>query len=66
MSLIIIIIVIIIIGKTAPFLAIAFLKRFFQICLKLDHPVFTSLDVAAIMFCGARSSALRPTPSLED
>jgi hypothetical protein len=29
---------------------IAFLRNFCQICLELDHPVFTSLDLATAMF----------------
>jgi hypothetical protein len=32
-----------------------------------DHPSFTSLDFATLIFFRrARSSALRPTPNLED
>jgi hypothetical protein len=30
------------------------------------HPVFSSLDFATIIFYRARSSALRPTPNMED
>jgi hypothetical protein len=48
------------------FLAIAFLSRLCQICLELDHPVFTSLDFATINVYRARSPALRPTPNLKD
>jgi hypothetical protein len=44
-----------------PFWAIAFFKRFCQIC----HPVFTYLNFATI-FYRARSSALRLTFNLED
>jgi hypothetical protein len=45
----------------------AFLKRFCQTCPELGHPGFTSLDFATIvLFYRARSSALRPTPNLED
>jgi hypothetical protein len=46
----------------SPFWAIAFVRRICQIC----HPVFTSLDFATIHFYRARSSALRPTPNLEE
>jgi hypothetical protein len=58
--------IIIIIRKTVIFLAVAFLRTFCQICLELDHPVFTSLDFATIIFYRARSSALCPIPNLED
>jgi hypothetical protein len=43
-------IIIIIIGKTPLFWAIAFLRRFCQICLELGQPIFTSLDLATIIF----------------
>jgi hypothetical protein len=50
--------------QNRPFWAIAFLRRFCMICLKLDHPVFTSLAFATF-FYKAKSSALRPIPKLE-
>jgi hypothetical protein len=54
--------------QNSPFSAIAFLRRFCQICLELYHPVFTYLDFATIFifFHRARSSALCQTPKLED
>jgi hypothetical protein len=59
-----IIIIIIIIG---PFWAIAFLRRFCQICLELDRPVFTSLDFGTIIFFTEQGHHLciQP-PNLED
>jgi hypothetical protein len=53
-------------SQNSPFQATAFLKIFCQICLELDQPVFASLDFATIFFYRARSSALRPSPNLED
>jgi hypothetical protein len=55
---------VIIIGKTALFCIIRFLRRFGQIFLELDLLVFTSLDFAMIFYRG-RPSALCPTPNLE-
>jgi hypothetical protein len=52
-----------------PFWAIAFLRRYCKSCLfrrELDHPVFASLNFAAVIFYRARLSALSPTPNLED
>jgi hypothetical protein len=36
--------------QSSPFSAIAFLRRFWQICLELDYPVFTSLDFGIVIF----------------
>jgi hypothetical protein len=46
----IIIIIIIIFGKTALFRATAFFRRFCQICLELDHPVFAYFNFATVTF----------------
>jgi hypothetical protein len=36
--------------QNSPSSVIAFLRRYCQICLELDHPVFTSLDFATSFF----------------
>jgi hypothetical protein len=48
-------------GQNDHFRAIAFVTRFCQF-----YPVFICLDFAAVIFYRVRSSALRPTPNLED
>jgi hypothetical protein len=53
-------------GPNILFLSIAAYRRFCHICPELDHTVFTSSDFAIIIFYTARSSALHPTPNLED
>jgi hypothetical protein len=43
--------------QNRPFLAIAFLRRFCQICAS-DHPVFPSLDFATIIFLQSKVVSL--------
>jgi hypothetical protein len=51
--------------QNSPFLAIAFLRRLSQICLELDHPVFTSFYFATIIVLQNKVASLAP-PNLED
>jgi hypothetical protein len=46
--------------QNSPFLAIAFLRRFCQTCLELDHSDFTSLDFATVMFLQSKVICLMP------
>jgi hypothetical protein len=57
-------IIIVIIGKTAFFLAVAFLRRFCEICLELGHPVFISFYFKTILFLSQKviSLAFNPKP----
>jgi hypothetical protein len=55
------IMIIVIIMKT-----VLFSNDVCQMCLKLNHFLFTSLDFTTVIFYRAKSSALRPTPNLED
>jgi hypothetical protein len=53
-----------VIGKTALFLATAFLRRFCHICLELDHPVFTSLDFATVICVQSKVISFAFNPQL--
>jgi hypothetical protein len=51
--------------KNSPFGAIVFLRRFCQTCLfrpELDHPVFTFLDFATVIFLQSKAVSLVSNP----
>jgi hypothetical protein len=48
--------------QNRPFQAMAFLRRFCQTCLELDHSAFASLDFAAVIFLQSKVTSLASLP----
>jgi hypothetical protein len=48
--------------RRRPFWATTFLRRFHQICLELDHQIFTSMDFATVFFLHSKFISLASNP----